>query len=232
MAEAEKGAPMIARQFYELDANKDGQVSLKEYEDFHKQQYEKLKKKRAQALDRLEKQFKKADSNHDGMLNMAEAEKGMPELAKCFTNHDGMISLEEAKATVPMHPDMGHGDGGGMMMKGPYGHGDGMWGHGHGHNGHGIPPPGADGQGRRAAFQCASASTGRHVVIAIPPLRSIQSSCHQPIPKCSRPVNRPFRGGFFMLIAWEGAPYSRFLSYPLVSSASRLSGKRRSDEKL
>jgi len=140
MAEAEKGAPMIAHQFYELDANKDGQVSLKEFEDFHKQQYEKFKKKRAQALDRLEKQFKKADSNHDGMLSMAEAEKGMPELAKCFaevdTNHDGMISLEEAKATVPMHPDMGHGHGGGMMMKGPYGHGDGMW----GHDGHGMPP--------------------------------------------------------------------------------------------
>jgi len=141
MAEAEKGAPMIARQFYELDANKDGQVSLKEFEDFHKQQYEKFKKKRAQALDRLDKQFKKADTNHDGMLSMAEAEKGMPELAKCFaevdTNHDGMISLDEAEATVPMHPGMDHEHGGGGMMKGP---------HGHGGDRMGGPMPGAKGQ--------------------------------------------------------------------------------------
>jgi Ca2+-binding EF-hand superfamily protein len=139
MAEAEKGAPMIAHRFSEMDTNKDGQVSLKEFETFHYQQYEKFKKQHAQALDRLEKQFKKADVNHDGMLSMAEAEKGMPDLAKCFAdvdaNHDGMISLEEAKSTIPMHPDMGHGHGDGMM-KGPHGHGDGMWGHGH----DGMPP--------------------------------------------------------------------------------------------
>ena len=131
MMEAEKGAPMIAHQFYELDANKDGKVSLKEFTDFHDKQYAEARKKRAAALAHLEMQFKKADANHDGMLSMAEAEKGMPDLAKCFAdldaNDDGMISLDEAKATVPMHPGMDHRRGhDGMMMKGQHGHHGGM----------------------------------------------------------------------------------------------------------
>jgi len=132
MAEAEAGAPMIAHQFYELDANKDGRVSLQEFTDFHTKRYDQAKKKRQAALDRLEKQFRKADANHDGMLTMAEAEKGAPDLAKCFAeldaNHDGMLSLEEAKASVPMHPDMGRHEQWGGMMKGPHWHGDDMMG--------------------------------------------------------------------------------------------------------
>jgi len=130
MAEAEKDAPMVAHQFYELDADKDGQVSLKEFTDFHNKRYDEARKKRAAALARLEKQFKKADANHDGVLSMAEAEKGAPDLAKCFAdldvNNDGVLSLDEARASVPMHPGMDHHHGhDGMMMKGPHGHGGG-----------------------------------------------------------------------------------------------------------
>jgi Ca2+-binding EF-hand superfamily protein len=122
VAEAEKGAPMIAHRFYELDANKDGRVSLKEFNDFYDTRYEEFRKKRLAAMNRLTQQFNKADLNHDDLLSMAEAEKGMPELAKCFAevdaNHDGMISLEEAKAFISTSASMRHHHGRGMGRSG------------------------------------------------------------------------------------------------------------------
>src|SRR5262249_1668770 len=50
--------------------------------------------------------FEKLDTDHDGVISKAEAEKA-PMVAKHFdeidTNHDGMISLDEWKAAMQAH---------------------------------------------------------------------------------------------------------------------------------
>jgi len=47
-------------------------------------------------------QYRRADTDGDGMLSRAEVERGLPRLAKSFdaidTNHDGRLSAEELRA--------------------------------------------------------------------------------------------------------------------------------------
>ena len=51
---------------------------------------------------RIKERFKRADADGDGVLSRAEAEKGMPRLARYFdqldANHDGFVTLEEIEA--------------------------------------------------------------------------------------------------------------------------------------
>ncbi len=55
-----------------------------------------------QAAQQLEARFNQADADHDGKLTQAEAERGMPRLAKNFSKIDqagnGYVTLEQIKA--------------------------------------------------------------------------------------------------------------------------------------
>ena len=71
----------------------------------------------------MQAEFKKADTDGDGALSKAEAEKSMPRLAKDFdaidTNKDGKLTQDELRAFgEKRHAEMqsrraeGHGPGG------------------------------------------------------------------------------------------------------------------------
>jgi Ca2+-binding EF-hand superfamily protein len=55
-------------------------------------------------LQLVEQRFKAADKNQDGLLTKAEAEAGMPKLAKTFdridTEKKGSVTLEQIKAFI------------------------------------------------------------------------------------------------------------------------------------
>jgi Ca2+-binding EF-hand superfamily protein len=90
--------------FKELDANKDGKVTQEEMDAVHKKMAEKCKP-------RYEDRFKEVDVNGDGLLSKDEAEIGMPMLFAHFdkfdTNKDGKISKEELAASMKkMHENM------------------------------------------------------------------------------------------------------------------------------
>jgi uncharacterized low-complexity protein len=57
--------------------------------------------KAAQAVQKLEDRFAAADKDHDGKLTKAEAEAGMPRLAKHFdevdTQKTGSVTLDQVK---------------------------------------------------------------------------------------------------------------------------------------
>lgn len=94
-AEVEKSLPRLAKQFDQIDTNKDGQLSRDELKAAKKTQ---KSQKQAKAAER----FKHADANGDGAISRAEAEKGAPRLAKKFdqidSNKDGQLSQEELRA--------------------------------------------------------------------------------------------------------------------------------------
>jgi hypothetical protein len=94
-AEVEKGAPYLAGKFDQIDANKDGQLSrgeLQAWKKAHKGE------RQAKAVER----FKHADTDGDGMISRAEAEKNAPRLAKRFdqidANKDGKLTQDELRA--------------------------------------------------------------------------------------------------------------------------------------
>ena len=94
-AEAEKGMPGLAKNFDQIDTNKDGQLSRDELKAFKKAHKGDRKAK-------ADERFKHADTNGDGKISKAEAEKGAPRLAKKFdaidTNKDGQLTQEELRA--------------------------------------------------------------------------------------------------------------------------------------
>lgn len=57
---------------------------------------------RAQAAEQLEARFKQADANQDGKLTQAEAQQGMPRIAKNFSkidaDGDGYVTLDQLRA--------------------------------------------------------------------------------------------------------------------------------------
>lgn len=57
---------------------------------------------RAKAAEQLEARFKQADTDQDGKLTQAEAEKGMPRIAKNFSKIDaagnGYVTLDQLRA--------------------------------------------------------------------------------------------------------------------------------------
>ena len=91
-AEAEKSLPRLARHFDQVDANKDGQVTAEELAAARKQ------------FDRghFAQRFRQADTDGDGAITRAEAEKALPHLARQFdrvdANHDGRVTIAEIAA--------------------------------------------------------------------------------------------------------------------------------------
>ena len=56
---------------------------------------------RAKAAEQLEARFKQADTDQDGKLTQAEAERGMPRIAKNFSKIDagnGYVTLDQLRA--------------------------------------------------------------------------------------------------------------------------------------
>jgi Ca2+-binding EF-hand superfamily protein len=102
-AEVEKSMPRLAKQFDQIDTNKDGQLSrdeMKAWKKTHKHAHRMGNKTDRQA--RAAERFKHADTNGDGKISRAEAEKNAPRLAKRFdaidANKDGQLTQEELRA--------------------------------------------------------------------------------------------------------------------------------------
>ncbi len=100
-AEAEKALPHLAQRFDRIDANKDGQLTAEEL----------IAARKAHSRHDMAQRFKQADSDGDGAVSRAEAEKALPHLAQRFdrvdANKDGRVTLEEVnvarKAAMQAH---------------------------------------------------------------------------------------------------------------------------------
>ena len=114
-AEAERAAPLLAKQFDAIDANRDGQISPEEIRVFRRagrggrrarggaqwtQGSQGSQGTRAGA--KFEYYFTSADTDGDGALSRAEAERGLPRVAKKFEridrDGDGRLTREEMQA--------------------------------------------------------------------------------------------------------------------------------------
>jgi Ca2+-binding EF-hand superfamily protein len=98
-AEAERGAPLLAKRFDAIDANRDGQISP---EEIRASRRAARGWRGAKGGSRFEHYFARADSDADGVLSRAEAERGLPRVAKKFDridrDGDGRLSREELQA--------------------------------------------------------------------------------------------------------------------------------------
>lgn len=111
-AEADEGAPHLAQRFDEIDANKDGKLTREEMRSAMHARMAQCKQDRdrcrAAMKERFEAAWKRADTDGDGMLSKAEAEQGMPRLARHFdqvdTDRDGRITLAEMDAARARQP--------------------------------------------------------------------------------------------------------------------------------
>ena len=101
-AEAGKGAPRLAKQFDAIDANHDGQIAPEEIRAWRRKARLERHGRREAATARFDRHFTGADTDGDGALSRAEAEKSMPRVAKNFeridADHDGRITRDEMRA--------------------------------------------------------------------------------------------------------------------------------------
>lgn len=126
--------PGAATYFEEMDTNKDGAISKKEFDAFHDKHFKEVDANHDGKITREEMQaahpgmhahggkhgdmrgdafigrrFEAADTNHDGALTKEEA-KDMPMLSQHFdeidTNKDGKVTPDEVKAMMQgPHPE-------------------------------------------------------------------------------------------------------------------------------
>jgi hypothetical protein len=86
--------------FDRLDQDKDGYVTQAEIAAAREERVGEMR-------ERMESHFRNADTDGDGAISKAEAEAGMPALARRFdaidANKDGLITREEMKAMGPPH---------------------------------------------------------------------------------------------------------------------------------
>ena len=98
-AEAERAAPMLAKQFDAIDANRDGQISPEEIRALRRAG---RSGRGAKGGSKFDHYFARADSDVDGVLSRAEAERGLPRVAKKFDridrDRDGRLTREEMQA--------------------------------------------------------------------------------------------------------------------------------------
>lgn len=112
-AEAEKGAPGMARRFERFDTDKDGAIGKDEWSRGHQAMMEQYRARREQCRqdpqecrarmqERAQARFSQADLNGDGALSRDEAEKGVPGIAHRFyrldANQDGQVTPDELQA--------------------------------------------------------------------------------------------------------------------------------------
>ncbi|MBI4808430.1 MAG: EF-hand domain-containing protein [Nitrosomonadales bacterium] len=131
-----KGGPQGGWMLEQMDQNKDGAVSKKEYDTFHGDHFKALdankdgrvtqdemdamhKKMMDKCKPRYQDRFDEVDINHDGLLSKDEAEIGMPMVFAHFdetdSDKDGKISKDELSESMKnMHEKMRDK---GMMMK-------------------------------------------------------------------------------------------------------------------
>lgn len=90
------GTERLENEFGTIDGNRDGQISAEEYQVFVKAR---RSEQREKAKARIQQRWADADSNGDGMISRAEAEQGLPMIAKRFdtmdSDQDGKISQQE-----------------------------------------------------------------------------------------------------------------------------------------
>lgn len=84
------------QRFAQADTDKNGQLSLAEFEAMKGQWTAERKTKRAE---HLKAKLQKADGNRDGNISLAEAQADLPRMAKRFAqidqNRDGQLSTAE-----------------------------------------------------------------------------------------------------------------------------------------
>lgn len=105
-AEAERAAPLLAKQFDAIDANRDGRISAEEIRAFRRTGRSERRARGGaqgtQAGAKFELYFARADTDGDGVLLRAEAERGLPRVAKKFEridrDGDGRLTREEMRA--------------------------------------------------------------------------------------------------------------------------------------
>jgi hypothetical protein len=99
LAEAQQGAPALASRFNELDANKDGLLSIDEVTADQRMHSVRIVRD-------LQEDFTAADRNADGMLTKTEAAE-MPIVDEFFgemdANADGFVTKEEIQAHAKTH---------------------------------------------------------------------------------------------------------------------------------
>jgi Ca2+-binding EF-hand superfamily protein len=97
--EAERGAPLLAKRFDIIDVNRDGQISPEEIRSLRRPA---RNGRGAKGGSRFEHYFARADGDSDGVLSRAEAEQGLPRVAKKFDridrDGDGRLTREELQA--------------------------------------------------------------------------------------------------------------------------------------
>ncbi|MBI5006958.1 MAG: EF-hand domain-containing protein [Nitrosomonadales bacterium] len=136
-----KGGPQGGWMLEQMDQNKDGAVSKKEFDTFHRDRFKELdankdgkvtqdemdaqcKRRVEKCAPRFEDRFDEVDIDHDGLLSKDEAEIGMPMVFAHFdetdTSKDGKISKEEMKEGLKkMHERMRDMRDKGMMNRDP-----------------------------------------------------------------------------------------------------------------
>lgn len=101
-AEAERAAPLLAKQFDAIDANRDGQISPEEIRAFRRTGRNERRARGGPAGAKFEHYFARADADGDGALSRTEAERGLPRVAKKFAridrDGDGKLTRQEMRA--------------------------------------------------------------------------------------------------------------------------------------
>ena len=107
-AEAETAAPRLAKHFDAIDVNRDGQISPEEIRAFRRAGRKAGRRGGSTGRPgaKFEAYFTRADVDGDGTLSRAEAERGMPRIARKFgridRDGDGRLTLEEIRAWLAL----------------------------------------------------------------------------------------------------------------------------------